>query len=70
MAKATIHFRTDVEVRRHGYQMGLETPVVHADNDECWVVALVLVVCFNRRYIEAVSALTREHSAWVVSSQG
>lgn len=44
MAKATIHFRTDVEVRRHGYQMGLETPVVHADNDECWVVALVLVL--------------------------
>lgn len=43
MAKATIHFRTDVDVRRHGYQMGLETPVVHADNDECWIVVLIFV---------------------------
>lgn len=48
MAKATIHFRTDVDVRRHGYQMGLETPVVHADNDECWVVALVFVFGFKK----------------------
>lgn len=26
---------TDIEVRKHGYQMGLGTPVVHAVNDEC-----------------------------------
>lgn len=25
---------SNAEVRRHGYQMGLETPVVHADNAE------------------------------------
>ncbi len=26
---------TDAEVRRHGYRTGLETPVVHAENDVC-----------------------------------
>ena len=25
---------TDVKARKHGYRMGLETPVVHAVNDE------------------------------------
>lgn len=32
---------TDVEGRRHGYQMGLETPVVHAVNDECSYMIIV-----------------------------
>jgi len=33
--KTTFLFKSDVEVRKHGEQMGLETPVVHAVNDEC-----------------------------------
>ena len=35
MAKATIWVITDTEGRRLGEQMGLETPVVQAVNDEC-----------------------------------
>jgi len=26
---------SDVEARKHGEQKGLDTPVVHAANDEC-----------------------------------
>ena len=33
-AKATFSCITDVEVRKRGDQRGLETPVVHAVNDE------------------------------------
>ena len=35
MAKATTWVITDAERRRPGEQMGLETPVVQAVNDEC-----------------------------------
>ena len=31
-------YDTDAEVRKHGYQTGLETPVVHAVNDECYIL--------------------------------
>lgn len=31
--KSNNRFFTDIEARRHGYRMGLETPVVHAVND-------------------------------------
>lgn len=34
MAKAIIWTTTDAEVRKHEERMGLETPVVHAVNDE------------------------------------
>ena len=33
MAKAAIWPNTDAEVRKHGEQTGLDTPVVHALND-------------------------------------
>ena len=33
-AQATFYSLTDVEVRKHGDQRGLDTPVVHAVNDE------------------------------------
>jgi hypothetical protein len=33
--EGSIPFYTDAEVRRHGDQSGLDTLVVHADNDEC-----------------------------------
>ena len=35
MAKAAIWANTDAEVRKRGEQTGLDTPVVHAVNDEC-----------------------------------
>ncbi len=38
MAKAIIWTRTDSEVRKRGEQTGLETPVVHALNDECFLL--------------------------------
>jgi hypothetical protein len=35
MAKAATWPITDAEVRKRGEQTGLDTPVVHALNDEC-----------------------------------
>ncbi len=35
MAKAVLWANTDAEVRKRGEQTGLDTPVVHAVNDEC-----------------------------------
>ena len=37
MAKAETWADTDAEVRKRGEQTGLDTLVVHAVNDECWV---------------------------------
>lgn len=34
-AKAAFQNKTDAKVRKRGEQKGLETPVVHAVNDEC-----------------------------------
>ncbi len=34
MAKAALWHESDAEVRKHGEQTGLDTPVVHAVNDE------------------------------------
>lgn len=34
-AKATFNLKTDVKVRRHRAQKGLDTQVVYADNYEC-----------------------------------
>ena len=39
MAKAVIWPITDAEARERGEQTGLDTLVVHAVNDECWVFA-------------------------------
>ena len=62
MVNATFWFDADAEVRRHGYQTGLETPVVHAVNHECYETVLNLK--------DLVYELTRKHSAWVLQSQG
>jgi hypothetical protein len=35
MAKAIFWAMTDAETRKRGEQTGLDTPVVHAVNDEC-----------------------------------
>ena len=37
MAKAIYWAITDDEARKRGEQIGLDTLVVHAVNDECWV---------------------------------
>ena len=37
MAKAAAWTETDAEARKRGEQIGLDTLVVHAVNDECWV---------------------------------
>ena len=38
MAKAAHWSITDAEVRKRGEQTGLDTLVVHAVNDECWML--------------------------------
>ncbi len=38
MAKAATWDKTDAEVRKRGEQTGLDTLVVHAVNDENWVL--------------------------------
>ena len=38
MAKAATWTNTDAEARKRGEQTGLDTLVVHAVNDECWVL--------------------------------
>ena len=42
MAKATFYLITDVEGRRLGSRTGLDTLVVHAENDECHRLDLYL----------------------------
>ena len=37
MAKAATWSGTDAQVRKRGEQTGLDTLVVHAVNDECWM---------------------------------
>ena len=37
MAKAALYSGTDTERRKRGERSGLDTPVVHAVNDGCWV---------------------------------
>ena len=39
MAKAAIWLYIDTEARKRGDQTGLDTLVVHAVNDECWLSA-------------------------------
>ena len=43
MAKAAFWRTADTEMRKRGEQTGLDTPVVHALNDEGWVLARFLV---------------------------
>ncbi len=41
MAKAATWDETDAEVRKRGEQTGLDTLVVHAVNDENWVLGVL-----------------------------
>ena len=45
MAKAAIWSGTDTEVRKRGEQTGLDTLVVHAVNDECWMWGFLPPCC-------------------------
>ncbi len=38
MAKAAFWLDTDAKARKRGEQTGLDTLVVHAVNDECWML--------------------------------
>ncbi len=40
-AKAVSYVKTDVEGRRHRSQTGFGTPVVFADNDECYRLDII-----------------------------
>jgi hypothetical protein len=42
--KTILYVKTDVKGRRHGYRIGLDTLIVHAENDECHKVANKLVI--------------------------
>ncbi len=44
MAKAATWDETDAEVRKRGEQTGLDTLVVHAVNDENWVLESLSLV--------------------------
>jgi hypothetical protein len=41
VAKAAFWTLTDAETRKRGEQTGLDTLVVHAVNDECWVLQVL-----------------------------
>ena len=47
MAKAILWRCTDAEVRKRGEQMGLDTPVVHALNDENSLSDLSMKIHFS-----------------------
>ena len=42
-AKTTLYVQTDVEGRRLGEQIGLDTLVVQAENDECYMLGIALM---------------------------
>jgi hypothetical protein len=47
VVNATFWSDADAEVRRHGHQTGLETPVVHAVNQECYEIVPALYIGFR-----------------------
>ncbi len=61
MAKAATWDETDAEVRKRGEQTGLDTLVVHAVNDENWVLGEFVSRCRSSR---------DKFSAWGVRPQG
>ena len=45
MAKAATWSWTDAEARKRGEQTGLDTLVVHAVNDVCWMLGDLVTQC-------------------------
>ena len=45
MAKAGLWAIPDAEARKRGEQTGLDTPVVHAVNDVCWMLGDLVAQC-------------------------
>ncbi len=60
MAKAAYWTVTDVEARKRGEQTGLDTLVVHAVNDEYYVLGSKALRCRRKRI---------KYSTWGVRSQ-
>ena len=61
MAKAATWGKTDAEGRKRGERTGLDTLVVHAVNDENWVLGRLASRCRSQR---------DKFSAWGVRPQG
>ncbi len=45
VAKAATWSFTDAEARKRGEQTGLDTLVVHAVNDVCWMLGDIVIQC-------------------------
>ena len=60
MAKAAYWTKTDAEARKRGEQTGLDTLVVHAVNDELYVLRSTGTRCRSQRI---------KYSTWGVRSQ-
>ena len=45
MAKAGLWADIDAEERKRGEQTGLDTLVVHAVNDVCWMLGDIVIQC-------------------------
>ena len=56
MAKAALWTDTDAEARKRGEQTGLDTLVVHAVNDVCWMLGDLVT---HRRNASSTSAEAR-----------
>jgi hypothetical protein len=52
-AKANLYILTDVEGRRLGEQVGLDTLLVQAENDECH--RLYIWFFLNKRYLYSIN---------------
>jgi hypothetical protein len=61
VAKAATWSFTDAEARKRGEQTGLDTLVVHAVNDVCWMLGDLVTQCRSQR---------DKHTAWGVRPQG
>jgi hypothetical protein len=61
VAKAATWSDTDAEARKRGEQTGLDTLVVHAVNDVCWMLGDLVIQCRSQR---------DKHTAWGVRPQG
>jgi len=64
--KTILYVKTDVKGRRHGYRIGLDTLIVHAENDECHKIAKNIGISVLAEYLfyfinESVSIPPQEY---------
>jgi hypothetical protein len=62
MVKTILYVITDVEGRRHGSRIGLDTLVVHADNDEChkYSAINIAILFYKRKCKHSTSRVLRQ----------